>query len=82
VLWAASFVALLATARAAELTGSEIKALLYGKAVHLQTTAVSANGKVVQGVIYSSEDGTAPYKTPDGTVMHGKSEIEDNTNRT
>jgi hypothetical protein len=82
VLWTVSFVAVVATARAAELTGSEIKTLLYGKTVYLETTAASASGKVGHGVIYWSEDGTALYKTPDGTIMHGKSEIKNDTNCT
>ena len=82
VLWAATSVLLAGTALAAELTGSEIRSLLYGKTVYLETTAASASGKVGQGVIYWSEDGTALYKTPDGSMMHGKSEIKDNTNCT
>ena len=82
VLWAGSFVALAGTAVAADLTGPEIKALLYGKTVYLETTAASAAGKAGQGVIYWTEDGTAIYKTPDGSVMHGKSEIKGNTNCT
>jgi hypothetical protein len=82
VLWAASSVLLAGTALAAELTGPEIRALLYGKTVYLETTAASASGKVGQGVIYWTEDGTALYKTPDGSMMHGKSEIKDNTNCT
>jgi hypothetical protein len=82
VLWAGSSIALAGTALAADLTGLEIKALLYGKTVYLETTAASAAGKAGQGVIYWSEDGTALYKTPDGSMMHGKSEIKDNTNCT
>jgi len=82
VLWAGSFVALAGTALAADLTGPEIKALLYGKTVYLETTAASAAGKAGQGVIYWTEDGTALYKTPDGTMMHGKSEIKGDTNCT
>ena len=82
VLRAGSFVALAGTALAADLTGPEIKALLYGKTVYLETTAASAAGKAGQGVIYWTEDGTALYKTPDGTMMHGKSEIKGDTNCT
>jgi hypothetical protein len=82
VLWAGSSVALAGTALAAELTGPDIKALLYGKTVYLETTAASAAGKAGQGVIYWTEDGTALYKTPDGTMMHGKSEVKGNTNCT
>jgi hypothetical protein len=82
VLWAGSFVALAGTALAADLSGPEIKALLYGKTVYLETTAASAAGKAGQGVIYWTEDGTALYKTPDGSMMHGKSEIKGDTNCT
>ena len=45
MLWAVSFVALAGTALAAELMGAEIKTLLYGKTVYLETTAASASGK-------------------------------------
>jgi hypothetical protein len=82
VLSTGSFVALAGTALAADLTGPEIKALLYGKTVYLETTAASATGKAGQGVIYWTEDGTALYKTPDGSMMHGKSEIKGDTNCT
>jgi hypothetical protein len=82
VLWAASSAALAGTALAADLTGPEIKALLYGKTIYLETTAASAAGKAGQGVIYWTEDGTALYKTPDGSMMHGKSEVKGDTNCT
>jgi len=82
VLWAGSCAALAGTALAADLTGPEIKALLYGKTVYLETTTASASGKAGQGVIYWGEDGTALYKTADGSMMHGKSEIKGNTNCT
>jgi hypothetical protein len=82
VLWAGTFVALAGTAFAADLTGPEIKALLFGKTVYLETAAASVSGKVGQGVIYWTEDGTALYKTPDGSMMHGKSEIKGDTNCT
>src|SRR6185295_266596 len=82
VLWASSSVVLAGTAFAADLTGPEIKALLYGKTVYLETTASSAAGKAGQGVIYWTEDGTALYKTPDGSMMHGKSEVKGDTNCT
>jgi hypothetical protein len=82
VLWAGSCAALAGTALAADLTGPEIKALLYGKTVYLETTSASASGKAGQGVIYWGEDGTALYKTADGSMMHGKSEIKGDTNCT
>jgi hypothetical protein len=82
VLLAGSSVALVGTALAGDLTGAEIRSFLFGKTVYLETTAASVSGKVGQGVIYWEEDGTALYKTPDGSMLHGKSEIKDNTNCT
>ena len=67
---------------AADLTAAEIKALLSGKTVYLETTAASASGQAGQGIIYWGEDGTALYKTPAGAMMHGKWEIKGNTNCT
>ena len=75
-------VGLMTPALAADLTGAEIKALLSGKTVYLETTAASASGQVGQGVIYWAEDGTAFYKTPGGAILHGKWEIKGNTNCT
>jgi len=57
---------------AANLSETEINALLSGKTTYLETTAVSATGKAGQGVIYWADDGTALYKTPSGAVWHGK----------
>jgi hypothetical protein len=82
VLWVGSCAGLAGTVLAADLTAPEIKAFLYGKTVYLDTTTASASGKAGQGVIYWSDDGTALYKTPDGSMMHGKSEIKGNTNCT
>ena len=73
---------LIAPALAADLTGPEIKALLSGKSVYVETSAASASGQPGQGVIYWAEDGTALYKTPSGAIMHGKWEIKGNTNCT
>jgi hypothetical protein len=73
---------LIGSAVAADMTGAEIKSFLSGKTVYLETTAASASGKAGQGVIYWSEDGTALYKTPAGSMMHGKWEIKGNTNCT
>jgi hypothetical protein len=75
-------VGLFGSALAADLTGAEIKAFLSGKTVYLEATAASASGQAGQGVIYWAEDGTALYKTPSGTIMHGKWEIKGNTNCT
>jgi hypothetical protein len=75
-------IGIISSALAADLTGAEIKALLSGKTVYLETTAASASGAAGQGVIYWAEDGTALYKTPSGTIMHGKWEVKGNTNCT
>jgi hypothetical protein len=77
-----AFVCVVGTAIAADLTAPEIKVLLSGKTVYLETTAASASGSAGQGVIYWGADGTALYKTPSGTIMHGKWEIKGNTNCT
>ena len=82
VLWAGSTLALVGTALAADMTDAEIKAYLSGNTTYLETTPASASGKAGQGVIYWGTDGTALYKTPDGSIMHGKSEIKGNTNCT
>jgi hypothetical protein len=82
VLWAGSTLTLVGTAVAADMTGAEMKAFLLGKTIYLETTAASASGKAGQGVIYWSEDGTALYKTPSGSIMHGKSDFKGNTNCT
>jgi hypothetical protein len=70
----------IAPALAADLTAAEIKALLSGKTVYLETTAASSSGQAGQAVIYWAEDGTALYKTPSGAIMSGKWEIKANTN--
>lgn len=69
-------------AQAADMMGAEIKAFLSGKTAYLETTAASAAGVAGQVVIYWLEDGTALYRTPSGTIMHGKWEIKGNTNCT
>ena len=70
---------LIGSALAADMTGAEIKAFLSGKTMYLETTAASSTGKAGQGVIYWADDGTALYKTPMGTMWHGKWEIKGNT---
>jgi hypothetical protein len=79
---AAGVFGLINLAHAAELTGAEIKTFLSGKTAYLETTAASAGGVAGKVVIYWSEDGTALYKTPSGTIMHGKWETKGNTNCT
>ena len=77
-----SIVGLVGSTVAGDMTRAEIKAFLSGKTVYLETTAASASGKAGQAVIYWGEDGTALYKTPAGSMMHGKWEIKGNTNCT
>ena len=77
-----SIVGLVGSAVAGDMTGAEIKAFMSGRTVYLETTTASASGKAGQGVIYWGEDGTALYKTPAGSMMHGKWEIKGNTNCT
>lgn len=69
-------------ALAADLSGADIKDMLTGKTVYLETTTASASGQAGQIVIYWGADGTALYKTPSGTMMHGTWEIKGNTNCT
>jgi hypothetical protein len=78
----AAGVGLIGSAFAADMTGADIKALLSGNTVYLQTTAASSSGQAGQGVIYFAADGTALFKTPGGTMMHGTWAIKDNTNCT
>ena len=75
---AVCFVFLIGTARAAEMTGPEIKQFLSGKTVYLELTATSSGGSG-QGVIYYAADGTALYKTAKGALWHGTWAIKDNT---
>ena len=78
----ASIAGLVGSAVAGDMTRAEIKAFLSGKTVYLETTAASASGKAGQAVIYWGEEGSALYKTPAGSMMHGKWEIKGNTNCT
>jgi hypothetical protein len=80
VIGAMASFALIGYAAAAELNGAEIKDLLSGKTIYLETTANSATGTAGQGVIYFAADGTALYKTAKGVMWHGKWEIKGDTN--
>jgi hypothetical protein len=75
-----SVVGLIGSAFAADMTGAEIKALISGKTVYIETTAASSSGQAGQAVIYWAADGTALFKTANGSIMHGKWEIKGNTN--
>ena len=72
-------VGMIGSADAAELTGAEIKTMLAGNSIYLETTGESVTGKAGQGVIFYPSDGTSLYKTPAGVIWHGKWEIKDNT---
>ena len=74
--------AMIGSTDAAELTGAEIKAMLAGNSIYLETTGDSVTGKAGQGVIYYAGDGSSLYRTPLGVIWHGKWEIKDNTNCT
>jgi hypothetical protein len=67
---------------AADLTGSEIKDLISGKTLYVETTAESATGTPGRGVIYYAADGRALYKTPKGVLWHGTWAIRDNSSCT
>jgi hypothetical protein len=71
---------MIGSALAADLTGDEIKALISGKTAYIQTTSASSSGQAGQAVIYWAENGTALFKTPNGTIIHGKWQIKGNTN--
>jgi hypothetical protein len=72
--------ALVGTAVAADMSGPDIKALIAGKTIYIETTAASASGQTGQSVIYWGTDGTALNRTPSGTMLHGKWEIKGNQN--
>ena len=82
ILVTAGVVGLMGSASAADMTGAEIKAFLSDKTAYLETTAASAGGVAGQVVIYWSADGTALYRTPSGSMMHGTWEVKGNTNCT
>ena len=76
----AAFASVLAAgaAMAAEMTGAEMKALIAGNTVYVETTAASATGTVGKGAIYYALDGSSLYKTPKGEIWHGAWTIKDN----
>jgi hypothetical protein len=82
VIATAGVVGFVGSAFATDLTGAEIKTLLSGNTVYLQTTAASSSGQAGQGIIYWAADGTALFKTNSGSLMHGTWVIKDNTNCT
>jgi hypothetical protein len=79
---AAGVAGLVGPAFATDMTGAEIKAFLSGNTVYLQTTAASSSGQAGSAAIYWAADGTALFKTANGSIMHGTWVIKDNTNCT
>src|SRR5262249_3617849 len=76
---AAASVCLIGSARAAEMTGAELKDFLSGKTLYNETTAASASGTAGQGVLYFDPDGTVLYRTPKGAIWHGTWTVKGNT---
>jgi hypothetical protein len=75
---ATSSMFLIGSAMAADLTGPQLKELLVGKSVYLETTATTVVG-AGRGVLYYAGDGAALYKTGSGRILHGKWSIKENT---
>jgi hypothetical protein len=73
---------LVSSALAADMTGAQIKTFLSGNTIYLETTAASASGQKGQGIIYWAADGTALFKTANGSMMHGTWVVKDATNCT
>jgi hypothetical protein len=71
VTTAIASICMLGSSTAAELTGAEIKELITGKSLYLETTSSSVTGTPGQGVLYYAADGSALYKTPKGVMWHG-----------
>ena len=78
VISALGSVLLIGSAAAADMTGAQIKELQSGNSIYLENTATSTAG-AGQGVIYYATDGSALYKTGNGTVLHGTWTIKENT---
>jgi hypothetical protein len=82
ILATTGVVGFMGSALAADMTGAEIKAFLSDKTAYLETTAASAGGAAGQVVIYWNTNGTALYRTPSGSMLHGTWEVKGNTNCT
>jgi hypothetical protein len=76
---ATSVLALTGLAVAADLTETEIKDLLVGKTVYVETLAGTSTGALGQGVIFYAPDGMAHFKTPKGELWQGKYTFKGNT---
>jgi hypothetical protein len=78
VVSAVGSIFLVGSAAAADMTGAQLKELLSGNSVYLETTAASSGG-AGQSVIYYAADGSALFKTAKGPILHGTWAIKDNT---
>jgi hypothetical protein len=72
IITSTGVVGLIGSAFAADMTGPEIKTFLSGKTAYLETTAASSSGVAGKAVIYWAADGSAIFKTANGSIMHGK----------
>ena len=79
MICASATIALAGTALAADMTGAEIKAYLADKTTYAETTTASASGQAGQTIIFWGADGAMLFKAPNGTLMHGKWDIKENT---
>ena len=77
-LAAAALAAVVGTAIAADMTGDEIKAAIFGKTVYLECGAGSTGG-TGQGIIYYAADGSALYKSAGKGMLHGTWSVKGNT---
>jgi hypothetical protein len=79
-LTAAASIGLIGPAMAAEMTGAEIKDLIFGNTVYTEPLEGSFTGQAGgQGVLYYTPDGTGLFKTAKGAIWHGNWTIKDNT---
>jgi hypothetical protein len=76
---ATGVVGLIGSALAADLTEAEIKDLLIGKTVYVETLAGTSTGAIGQGIIFYAPDGMAHFKTPKGELWQGKYTFKGNT---
>jgi hypothetical protein len=63
-------ISLAGTARAAEMTAAEIKALLSGNTIYVETTGAAGTGLAGHNVLYFASGGSILFKNPKG-MWHG-----------
>jgi hypothetical protein len=79
VIIATGVVGLIGSALAADLTETEIKALVVGKTLYVETLAGTSTGAIGPGMIFYAPDGMAYFKTPTGEMWQGKYTFKGNT---